>query len=244
MHDASFSLMSSNTDLDPIHAVLEFLHECQSITLIPRGFTEEEISDNREVATDMSSSTPKPIKDATLAVKLRTLTHSYVLDSWGDDGSNGRLSFKFWAGRSQGKSIVTKMLTAIKKIPHSTIPDICRDPFRFKSNFRGGFNFDFRSTGDALSFGFSLEDAKISLVGYPIAEILSVVGIQNARPHLVSRNPQSLMYRYRVSSQSMPVALHRAVLGGHDIGLPSIPFTMHVGFSGKTKIIKRVLEEQ
>jgi CRISPR-associated protein Csx14 len=72
----------------------------------------------------------------------------------------------------------------------------------------------------------------ITMVGYPLVEILAAIGMQNARPD--RPNPRDkLTYRYGVSNARLPTVLARAVLGAHSLGFPMRVFRMRLGWPGQ-----------
>jgi CRISPR-associated protein Csx14 len=95
------------------------------------------------------------------------------------------------------------------------------------------FRFDWRRDYIPLDAGFSPNDQpSISMVGFPLVELLAAVGLQNARPsRLDPRN--KLAYRYNVSNAWLPPCLARAVLGSGVTGFPVRTFRMNLGWPGK-----------
>jgi CRISPR-associated protein Csx14 len=95
------------------------------------------------------------------------------------------------------------------------------------------FRFDWRRDYIPLDAGFSPNiHGNMTMIGYPLVEILAALGLQNARPSRVERRDK-LAYRYGVSSQRLPLVLARAMLGGEGLGFPIRLFRMRLGWPGQ-----------
>jgi CRISPR-associated protein Csx14 len=124
------------------------------------------------------------------------------------------------------------MLAAIAAIPTGDLNRWAMDPFSLSAPMTGGFRFDWRRDYIPLDAGFSPNShQKISMVGFPITELLAAVGLQYARPVRVNRD--KLRYRYAVSSTRLPLPLVRPILGDADLGFPKRTFTMVLGWPGQ-----------
>lgn len=87
----------------------------------------------------------------------------------------------------------------------------------------------------------------MTMVGFPIVELLAAIGLTNARPKRIEK----LKYRYGVlglagdSDLIDPIFL-RAALGCANFGFPSRTFAMHLSWPGQenqARCITDVIEE-
>ena len=89
----------------------------------------------------------------------------------------------------------------------------------------------------------------MSMIGYPIVEILAAIGLSHARPRRAERT--KLEYRYGVLGTDAHGTLYdpiflRAALGGTELGFPCRRFHMQLGWPGKegqARCITNVTEE-
>ena len=195
---------------------------------------------------------PDPDSPATLPVVLRDAAGSEIaLDYWGD--ATRRDNVKFWAGArgKPGAAIVREAL----EIVHGKTRQHAMDPFALSGPQSISLRFDWRRDYIPVQDGFSPNSHKsgaapISMVGFPLVEVLAAIGVTNARPHRAAK----LEYRYGVLGAGcgpLPDPMfHRAALGAETSPIPGLPFrrfVMHLDWPGqadKDRCITQVSEEE
>jgi CRISPR-associated protein Csx14 len=226
---------------EPIFSALEFLREAEVTTVLPAGqvSSKEPLSTKKWGVPEVDgepnfSPSAIPLTPATLPIEIRREAASIPVSHWADGPSSGRDNVKFWAGAGgyPGSAIARDMLASIAAIPTDDVKLWAADPFSLSVPMTGGFRFDWRRDYIPLDAGFSPNShQKISMVGFPITELLAAVGLQYARPVRVNRD--KLRYRYSVSSTRLPLSLIRPILGDADLGFPKRTFTMMLGWPGQ-----------
>ncbi len=226
---------------DPIFSALEFFREAKVTTVLPVGHvsTREPLSTKKwdvpEVGGEPNfSPSAIPLTPATLPIEIRRDAAYVRVSHWADGPGSGRDNVKFWAGAGgyPGSAIARDMLASIATIPVHDLKRWAIEPFSLSGPMTGGFRFDWRRDYIPLDAGFSPNShQKISMVGFPITELLAAVGLQYARPVRVNRD--KLRYRYAVSSTRLPLSLIRPILGDADLGFPKRTFTMVLGWPGQ-----------
>ena len=162
---------------------------------------------------------------------------------------------KFWAGAGgyPGAAIVRDAIEAVrgKTRQHAT------DPFALSNPQSSSFRFDWRRDYIPVQDGFSPNKHKnnkhtkdISMVGFPLVEILAAIGVTNARPLRAAK----LEYRYGVLGAGhgplLDPVFHRAALGAETSLVPGCPFrrfVMHLDWPGQAdqaRCITQVTEEE
>jgi CRISPR-associated protein Csx14 len=123
---------------------------------------------------------------------------------------------------------------AVSCLANADLKEITTAPFAFAAPMTSSFRLDWRRDYVPLDAGFSpnLHDTTITMVGYPVVELLAADGLQFSRPARISPRDK-LAYRYHVTDVWLPVILARAVLGGDDPGFPRRTFRMRLGWPGK-----------
>lgn len=246
-------------DADPLAAVLQFLGDAEVAALVPAG---SELSTDKWGVPSIACRpgdpfpTQKPSTPASLPAVLTASGKRIVLSSWGEArlpdalGTN-RDNVKFWAGAAgyPGVGLLRDALNLAR--PH--LGSDGTDPFAVSARQSSSFRFDWRRDYVPIDAGFSLnEHLRMEPRGYPLVEILAVVGLSHARPRRVSK----LEYRYAVVGRAdpaqevcralLPAGLLRAALGVVDLPLPSRIFRMHLDWPGQenqARCITTVLEE-
>ncbi len=239
---ATFTMRSAG-ECNPIGAVLDFLRRAEVATIVPSN---SKLSTRKWDVEDVHgdpfvSSGPVPKTPATLSVRLLAGGAQVVLDSWADGPHSARDNVKFWAGSGgyPGSALTRDVLELIAAFPDDRVDALVYDPFAFTAPMSSSFRFDWRRDYIPLDAGFSPNKHDgITMVGYPLTEILALIGLQHARPSRfkASDKPKSspkLNYRYGVSAALLPTSLARVVLGAVDIGFPFRTFHMLLGWPGK-----------
>ena len=237
----------------PVERVMRFLEEARIVTRAPsRSPNIERWKASWGTAPEVDPPEhafpfPDPDSPATLPVVLQDDDGNTVaLDYWGD--ATRRDNVKFWAGAGgqPGTAIVCNALRIVRGKTRQHITD----PFSLSGRQNRSFRFDWRRDYIPIHDGFSPNSHKdISMVGFPLVEILAAIGVTNARPH-----PQSMFeYCYGVlgvgNEPLLDPMFHRAALGAETSPIPGRPFrrfVMHLdrpGQESKDRCITQVTEE-
>lgn len=235
-------------DSDPIAAVLGFLAEAQVLSVVPSGssLSTEKWGVQTEVQDKVGSFPfPEPPSPATLPAILRGRAEPSIrIDYWGD--ATIRDNVKFWAGSGgyPGAALARDALQLVR----DRLPEVAEDPFSLSCAQSSSFRFDWRRDYIPMDVGFSPnEHADVTMVGFPLVEILAAIGLSHARP----RRLDKLNYRYAVVQGPAPdfvldPMLLRAALGCSALPLPRRLFRMLLGWPGqenKARCIVDVTEE-
>ncbi len=255
--NATFHLRCDE-DVDPVGSVVAFLRDARAITLIPRDAnaitlipssstlsTVKWNVDSVICNTPFVSPSRVPSSPATLPVLLQTASTTLQLDYWADGiQQRGRDNVKFWAGSGgyPGSALARDALRLLAALPEDKIAAAVRDPFNVAVPMSSSFRFDLRRDYVPLDVGFSPNDhVDVTMVGFPLTELLAAIGLQNARPARVARRDK-LRYRYGVSIEYLPSALARVVLGGVDIGFPMRTFQMQLAWPGQENQARCIID--
>ena len=251
--ETRFRVATAN-EQPPVERVMRFLEEARVVARVPT------LSPNVErwkaswgTAPEVdrpghSFPFPDPDSPATLPVLLRDDDGKEIaLDYWGD--ATRRDNVKFWAGAGgkPGTAIVSDSLRIVrgKMRQHAT------DPFSLSGPQNRSFRFDWRRDYIPVQDGFSPNSHDdISMMGFPLVEILAAIGVTNARP----RRKTKLEYRYGVLGVTggplLDPMFHRAALGAEASPVPGRPFrrfVMHLdrpGQESKDRCVTQVTEEE
>jgi CRISPR-associated protein Csb3 len=243
-----FRLKANGND-SPVSEVLGFLAEAKVSSQAPHGSKHR--TDGWQVPTiimDQSAGFPfpDPPSPATLPAVLTANGKSIIVDHWGD-ATEKRDNVKFWAGAAgyPGAALARDALELVRE----RISEAVADPFSVDANQSSSFRFDWRRDYIPMEVGFSPnEHGELTMVGYPLVEILAAIGLGNARPLRVTK----LQYHYGVAGpakpdQLLPVILLRAALGCAELPFPERFFTMKLGWPGQenqARCISDVIEER
>lgn len=251
-------ILAVEGDANPVAAALDFLAKAEVRSLAPPD--SELVTEKWGVATVKAAlgdafPIPVPSSPAPLPAILSSEKHSIELSSWGetnlaDSLGTGRDNVKFWAG-SGGYPGVGLLRDALDLV-RAEIGNAYNDPFSLSAPQSSSFRFDWRRDYIPLDVGFSLnEHGKMQPKGYPLVEVLALIGLSHARP----RRVRKLEYRYavlgRVAAESndrdlLPAPLLRAGLGGGALPFPTRHFTMLLDWPGQenqARCITTVREE-
>ncbi|WP_084185372.1 type I-G CRISPR-associated protein Cas8g2 [Desulfonatronum thiodismutans] len=183
----------------------------------------------------------KPNSPATLPAVLQDENgRMLIIDHWGD--STTRDSVKFWAG-SGGYPGVALLNDAIQSL-NGDFDEISRNPFIFTTKQSSSFRFDWRRDYIPLDCGFSPNSHNnMTMIGYPIVEILASIGLTNSRPERIDK----LNYRYSalgIFSDSIffDKIFLRAGLGGANLPFEKRCFRMRLGWPGQINQARCIIE--
>ena len=255
--ETTFRVSATGTE-PPVERVMRFLEESRIITRAPAGSANPDgwkasWGDAPELDDPGKPFPfPDPSSPATLPVVLRDDVGNEIgIDYWGD--ATRRDNVKFWAG-AQGKpgaAILRDALRSVRGVLRQHTPD----PFAITAPLTISFRFDWRRDYIPVQDGFSPNRHKsgvlpISMVGFPVVEILAAVGMTHARPSRRSK----LEYRYGVLGHDngllVEPVFHRAALGADASPVPGRSFrrfSMHLDWPGQedqARCITQVSEEE
>lgn len=249
--------LEAKGDTSPVAAVLEFLAQAEVFSLAPLDYdnaTAKWKVPTLTVGTGGSESVedlfpyraPRKDSPATLPGVLKAPSGSrLVVDHWGD--TTHRDAVKFWAGSGgyPGAALLRDALDLVRE----DLASAESDPFSLSAAQSSAFRLDWRRDYVPIDVGFSPNvHSSVVMLGFPVVEILAVIGLTHARPLRVER----LRYRYSVLGSGdqdvelLPSSLHRAALGGCAFPFPQRFFEMHLGWPGKegqARCILEVIEE-
>lgn len=245
--DARFHISVDGVS-DPVKHVLGFLAKADASVIVPHG---SELSvgtwrlQSEETPLNRPFPQPNPPAPAALPALLSDGSNRIVVDSWGD--ATKRDNVKFWAGSGgyPGAALIRDCLDLVR----DKLEGASSDPFAVAAPQSSSLRFDWRRDYVPMGIGFSLnEHGKASMVplGYPIVEVLAVLGLAFARPSRVDRKSK-LGYRYSVLGEpDLPVGLHRVALGDTSLPFNSRRFRMALDWPGQenqARCITSVIEE-
>jgi CRISPR-associated protein Csx14 len=236
-----------------VHEVLRFLHGAEASTVIPNvaGFSNAHLSTAKWKVAEVEgaagfSPSAVPSAAATLPVLLKFGDRKLLLHHWADSAASGRDNVKFWAGSGgyPASAIARDMLSAIAALPTSDLDRLSQDPFSYAVPMTGGFRFDWRRDYVPLDAGFSPNrHGNVSMVGFPVTELVAAIGLQHARPARASRRDK-LHYRFAVSSTRLSLPFARPLLGDGDLGFPKRTFRMVLDWPGQAGQARCIIDAQ
>jgi CRISPR-associated protein Csb3 len=231
----------------PFAAVLEFLTTAKVSARAPgeSGMSTAKWGvPTEEINGDAPYPYPAPQSPATLPAVLVASEKTILIDHWGD--ATNRDNVKFWAG-SGGYPGAALARDALELVRDCSISDA--DPFAFCKPQSSSYRFDWRRDYIPIDAGFSPNDhGDMSMMGYPLVEILAAIGLGNARPKRLHK----LEYRYSVIGRMATdgwyaPTLLRAALGCSTLPFPQRFFRMQLGWPGKegqARCITNITEEK
>ncbi|PIE24294.1 MAG: type I-U CRISPR-associated protein Cas8c [Planctomycetota bacterium] len=247
-------------ETDPVEAALGFLARAEIHSVSPDAEnlkTSKWKVDTAPLPDGAPFPIPAPRSPATLPALLAEGTTRIELHSWGDGKIPGtvwaqRDNVKFWAGSGgyPGAAILRDALDLVR----DEILGAIDAPFELSAPQSGSFRFDWRRDYIPIDVGFSLNaHPHMSPRGFPLVEILALIGISYARPERLTK----LDYRYSVCSVGpaplgpdaatlLPPSLLRAALGSRSLPFPTRSFRMRLDWPGQenqARCITSVYEE-
>lgn len=242
---ASFKIRASGSR-NPVEAVLEFLSEASVSSVAPANSKHD--TSKWQVPTaalikDQPFPFPLPASPATLPALLVTDDATLMIDHWGDDAdATGRDKVKFWAGSAgyPGPALARDALNLVR----DRMGEALNDPFSLSAPQSSSFRFDWRRDYVPMDVGFSPnEHVNLTMVGFPLVEILAAIGLTNARPRRISK----LEYHYSVVAAAetdtliCPILL-RAALGCAKLPFPQRFFRMKLGWPGQENQARCIID--
>lgn len=239
--------LSCAGDSDPFSLALDFLLEAEVRSLAPHSAeigTERWSVETQHLAEAEPFPIPLPSSPATLPASLSARGKSIRLDSWGEGTIPDKLTarrdnVKFWAGTG-GYPGAALLRDAIELVRSANV-DLRKAPFEVTAAQSSSFRFDWRRDYIPIDIGFSINaHGKMVPRGYPLVEILALIGLCHARPARVNK----LEYRYFVTGYGngrpleeehalLPMPLLRASLGTSNLPFPTRAFRMRLDWPGQ-----------
>lgn len=241
---------------DPVAVVLDFLAEAKVSAIAPAGSeqsTEKWKVPTRFLPEDAPFPFPEPSAPATLPALLEgpigddKAVRSIQVDHWGEPANRTRRdAVKFWAGSGgyPGAALMGDALGLVR----DRAAEASDDPFSLAAPQSSSFRFDWRRDYIPMDIGFSPNDhAGLTMMGFPLVEILAAIGLANARPLRLDK----LTYRYGViggepEGDLLDPIFHRAALGVAALPFERRVFRMNLGWPGQenqARCITDVFEE-
>jgi CRISPR-associated protein Csb3 len=234
--DTSFTLAVAGAD-NPVERVLGFLARAEVEVEAPyqSGLSTAKWGVETTTRGDLVYPSPVPGSPATLPVYLAADGKRIPIEHWLDGDHNGLDNVKFWAGAGgyPGAGLARDALSQVKALDDNALAAAVANPFAISGPQSSSFRFDWRRDYVPMEVGFSPNwHSTMTMVGYPLVEILAAIGMQHARPQRPDlRN--KLEYRYGVSNARLPTVFARAVLGAQSVGFPMRVFQMRLAWPGK-----------
>ncbi len=247
--DVRFRLRVANRE-NPVAVVLKFLATAKVKSIAP--IHSDQSTEKWHVPTVSLQEEghfpfPDPSSPATLPALLEVANEPpIIIDHWGEARQTGRDAVKFWAGSGgyPGAALVRDALDLARDRMITAV----NDPFSLSVPQSSSFRFDWRRDYIPMDIGFSPNDhAELTMIGFPLVEILAAIGLGNARPERLDK----LHYRYGTIGASpteaffSPIFL-RAALGGAKLPFSQRIFQMRLGWPGQenqARCIADVTEE-
>jgi CRISPR-associated protein Csb3 len=243
----TFTLKTDDSN-DPFATVLCFLAHADAKAIVPKGSGLSTTKWKVETIEQEDAEFPcrEPDSPAALPIVLTNGKWSIPVDHWADGPSSGRDNVKFWAGSGgyPGAALARDALQIVRGLGDNTLAAAAGDPFSVLAPQSSSFRFDWRRDYIPLDSGFSPnEHTAMTMVGYPLVELLAAIGLQHARPARPDRRDK-LVYRYGVSNAEMPMVFARAVLGAEGLGFPIRVFRMRLGWPGQEGQARCIIDAQ
>lgn len=242
-------------DEPPVERVLRFFDVAKATAIAPSGSASldgwiESWGPRPTIeARALGYPFPDPSTPATLVCRLSDGVNAIDLDHWGD--ATERDNVKFWAGSRgyPGSALARDALDLVRGRASAA----SGDPFALSAPQTSSFRLDWRRDYIPIDLGFSLnEHADVIAVGFPIVELLAVVGLSHARPRRPDRR-NKLVYDYAVIGREghadeswISPHLLRAALGAANLPFPTRRFRILLdwpGQEGQARAMTTVIEE-
>ena len=232
--------VAAGGDDNPVERVMEFLEEAEIVARAPAGsgnIARWKKSWGREPECDERDAPfpfPDPSSPATLPVVLRDKHgREITVEYWGD--ATRRDNVKFWAGSGGYPGVA--LLRDAQALARGMTRQHASAPFALSVVQTSSFRFDWRRDYIPIDAGFSPnKHGGVSMVGFPVVEILAAIGVSHARP----KRSGKLEYRYGVIGGGAPLdpIFLRAALGAESAPIPGAKapfrsFVMRLGYPGQ-----------
>ena len=245
--DVRFVLRAAGEE-NPFAAVLDVLAKATVASVAPAR-SEQSTAKWKVPTVSLEDGAPFPFPEPPSPATLPALlaagnVATLVVDHWGD--ATGRDTVKFWAGSSgyPGAALAQDALNLVR----DRMDGAACDPFSLSAPQSSSFRFDWRRDYIPMDVGFSPNcHGALTMVGFPLVEVLAAIGLGNARPERLNR----LEYRYGAIAVDetevlFSAILLRAALGGAKLPFPRRVFRMRLGWPGQenqARCITDVTEE-
>ncbi len=225
-------------DAEPVDVVLSFLEQATAVAMAPAGSALRAKEDGIGTVDAPRGTYPCPAPDTPSALPARLVGPDgrfLPVSHWAEGPDVGRDNVKFWGGSGgySGAALTRDALDLVRTMAPEERMAAKGDPFAFARPQSSSFRFDWRRDYIPIDLGFSANaHANVTMVGFPLVELLAAVGLEHARPLRPERR-NKLLYRYGVSNVALPTLLARAVLGVQRPGVPVRTFAMELGWPGQ-----------
>ncbi len=266
--ESAFILQAAG-EADPLEAILDFLEHAELLACVPEGSPH-----GRKVPRPKSEKQPIPFEivprgapfptpdegwDRLPALLRRRLAgpdgseivQEICIHHWADPADlTGRDNVKFWAGAGgyPGVALLKDALNLMQE--EDRWAQARQDPFNVAAPQSSSFRLDWRRDYVPLDAGFSLNrHGHIETVGFPLVEILGVIGLSHARPRAEPGTRLEYVYGIIVQRDGTticPPMFLRAALGCADLPFEMRRFRMFLGWpgqEGQARCITNVIEE-
>jgi len=224
-----FEIRSNSNN--PIKEVVDFVLDCSIKAISPSHITKDKFGIDTVFETNISPSIE--LKSSVFPILLEGFKGKIILIThWGESGDAGLDNLKFWGGAA-GYSAAARMRdlqNSLASVPECERSSFYVNPFAVSARLSNGFRLEMRRDYSAIDLGFSPNDHKdIDVIGYPLVELLAVIGLENSRPFRINR----FEYKYGVWKDFLPPILARAILGGENMVFTVRNFTMKLATVNK-----------
>lgn len=230
--------LRAGSDRNPFEAVLELLAEAKLEIMRPKdvdGPWPQHSSPCGEFPAPLREflkSNKKGYTPNALPFALIKGNRRIYASSWLE--GDGRSALKLFAGNQVAAQLVYNLLNGkdkavgLKYLLPAIRSNGFKDPFAVTGPVGGRFGFDARGAWDAIRLGMSLDKQGMLIEVAPHAEILSVLGLEHARPEFRG----NYEIRYSAWGEILPISLARAALAPGNLPLPEHQhrtFRAHLG---------------
>jgi CRISPR-associated protein Csx14 len=225
-------------DAEPVDVVLSFLEQATAVAVAPAGSDVRANEDGVETVDAPAGTYPCPAPETPSALPARLVGPDgrfLPITHWAEGSDVGRDNVKFRGGSGgySGAALTRDALNLVRTMTAEERTAANGDPSAFARPQSSSFRFDWRRDYIPIDLGFSPNaHANVTMVGFPLVELLAAVGLEHARPLRPERR-NKLLYRYGVSNVTLPTLLARAVLGAQRPGVPVRTFVMELGWPGQ-----------
>ena len=246
--------VSANGSENPVGRVLRFIDEAEVRTRVPAGSKyAHEWNDKWGSKPEQDPrGAPFPSADASSretlpAVLCGRQEVEITVDYWADTTRRDRV--KFWGGAGGYRPGSYRLREACGLMRDGgKATQYATNPFALSAKQSSSFRFDWRRDYVPIDAGFSPNKhpkGSITMLGFPLVEVLAAIGVTHARPKCADK----LEYRYGVLGGDEPLdpIFLRAALGGASqppIPVPYRRFVMRLGRPSKNeRCVTHVAEE-
>ena len=227
-------VMSSPNGVE-IAGIVDDLAKAEAVALRPHGHELHDAETGTEDFVPEHSVFPAapPEKNSALPVEIRADGWQVRVTSWAEGRACRRDNGKLWAGNTTGAKLTALALSLVRGAPDNERVRAAEDPFSFDAPQSSSYRLDWRRDYVPQDAGFSPNDqASVTMVGFPLVELLGIIGLEHARPRRPDPNDK-LRCRYAVPRDPLPLSLMRAVVADAETGLPRRRFEATLDWPGK-----------